>query len=513
VLLVGTWRGHPGAYRTIEAATAAAKPGDWILIGPGDYHASPDAQDGVRLSTSNIHLRGMDRNRVIIDGDRPGAASPCSPGARWQNLGLDGQGRDGVVVTDASQVSVENLTICDFVGDGRGVQLSFDGGPTTGPSNLAAFRAAYVTTTATAVSDHLNRLAQYGVYVSHPGGHGQITQSFASNMANSAFHVGACSDCNTVFDDVIATHSVIAFTAIDAGGRLTIEHSTFQDNTSGIDLSSEEDESSPPPQDGTCPAGRIGPQAISPHSCTIIEHNMVHANNNPDVPGGFTQGGILRFIGAGILIAGGRNDSILNNAVTGQGAYGVVITAYPSQGRPTNPTARCQGGVNVISNQLCVFNAFGNVVANNTLTANGTFGNPTNSDLAEAALLQTPGNCFTGNTGTTSQGPSSTPAGLQRPAQQCGLASGGAIFGLLGAEVACATGALGPCTDGTTRSAVAPLNFLATPLHASTSALTDPALATASANYPSYRAPTAPLPPSQPTMPDPCSGVPTNPWC
>src|ERR1700691_1659792 len=38
VLLVGTYHGKSGAFKTIQAAVNAAKPGDWILVAPGDYH-------------------------------------------------------------------------------------------------------------------------------------------------------------------------------------------------------------------------------------------------------------------------------------------------------------------------------------------------------------------------------------------------------------------------------------------------------------------------------------------
>ena len=43
VLLVGTYNGHAGAYSTIQSAVDAARPGDWVLIAPGDYH---DARGG-----------------------------------------------------------------------------------------------------------------------------------------------------------------------------------------------------------------------------------------------------------------------------------------------------------------------------------------------------------------------------------------------------------------------------------------------------------------------------------
>ena len=42
VLLVGTFAGHGGTYRTIQSAVNAAKTGDWILVAPGDYHESAD---------------------------------------------------------------------------------------------------------------------------------------------------------------------------------------------------------------------------------------------------------------------------------------------------------------------------------------------------------------------------------------------------------------------------------------------------------------------------------------
>jgi pectin methylesterase-like acyl-CoA thioesterase len=85
VLLVGTWHGHTGQFRSIQAAVNAARPGDWILVVPGDYHESPTAAVGVRITTPNLHLVGLDRNTVVVDGDRPGAPSACDPTPRWQN--------------------------------------------------------------------------------------------------------------------------------------------------------------------------------------------------------------------------------------------------------------------------------------------------------------------------------------------------------------------------------------------------------------------------------------------
>jgi pectin methylesterase-like acyl-CoA thioesterase len=80
VLLVGSYHGIAGQYSSIQAAIDAASPGDWILIGPGDYKTSssqapPGVSDhpaGVLITKANLHLRGMNRNAVIVDGTSPG---------------------------------------------------------------------------------------------------------------------------------------------------------------------------------------------------------------------------------------------------------------------------------------------------------------------------------------------------------------------------------------------------------------------------------------------------------
>ena len=96
VLRVGTYHGIAGQYTTIQAAVKAAKPGDWILVGPGDYKTAPSAihapkgfpdfPAGVLITKAHLHLRGMNRNSVIVDGTKPGSAV-CSRKASAQNYG------------------------------------------------------------------------------------------------------------------------------------------------------------------------------------------------------------------------------------------------------------------------------------------------------------------------------------------------------------------------------------------------------------------------------------------
>src|ERR1039458_4408015 len=121
VLLVGTFNGHAGQYSTIQSAVNAEQPGDWILVAPGDYHETADEQQpptnaahgefgGVLITKSNLHLRGMNRATVIVDGTKAGAAS-CSANPADQNFGPmaggKADGRNGIVVWKADNVSIE----------------------------------------------------------------------------------------------------------------------------------------------------------------------------------------------------------------------------------------------------------------------------------------------------------------------------------------------------------------------------------------------------------------------
>lgn len=100
VLRVASFHGVAGTYRSIQAAVDAAQPGDWILVGPGDYHEDDDLADpptaaqaalgdygGVLIRTPGLHIRGMNRNRVIVDGTKASAPRACDPQTQYQQLG------------------------------------------------------------------------------------------------------------------------------------------------------------------------------------------------------------------------------------------------------------------------------------------------------------------------------------------------------------------------------------------------------------------------------------------
>src|SRR5262249_61186109 len=112
---------------------------------------------GVLIRTPNLHLRGMDRNQVIVDGTKPGSA-PCDGSPAAQDLGppdAGGQpiGRNGVEVFEVSGVRIENLTTCNFLTGtgGGGNQIWFNGGAGTGPGEKGSKHGALPVGTAPAV--------------------------------------------------------------------------------------------------------------------------------------------------------------------------------------------------------------------------------------------------------------------------------------------------------------------------------------------------------------------------
>ena len=89
-------------------------------------HASPHfdhAMGAVEITTPDLHLRGMDRNKVVIDGTKPGSPQ-CSSAPADQDFGVTdpnghAAGRNGVLVWKADRVWVENLTACNFLNGAR----------------------------------------------------------------------------------------------------------------------------------------------------------------------------------------------------------------------------------------------------------------------------------------------------------------------------------------------------------------------------------------------------------
>jgi hypothetical protein len=487
VLRVGSYNGIPGQYSSIQAAVDAAQPGDTILVGPGDYKTTgssspPGAEDtpaAVLITTPEITLRGMNRGSVVVDGTDAGPA--CSSAAGDQNLGQGGSGLNGIMVWKANNVAVQNLTACNFLaGSGNaGNEIWWNGGDGGGQIGGWGFDGDYLTATSTYFADE-SSAAGYGIFSSNWSG-GTWDQTYVSNFNDSGYYIGACQQvCDQTLNHGWSEYNALGYSGTNSGGQLVIENSQFDNNEDGFDTNSQNNDDWPSPQDGACPNGGTSPITHT-HSCWVFMNNFVHDNNNPNVPSaGAAAAGPT---GTGMSVSGGRDDTIMNNTFANNGAWGVIFVPYPDTETPPSDATACSGGVSAPGN-VCNYDDWGNALIGNRFTNNGFFGNDTNGDFAESTT--TPGhpiNCYGANadTGGTL---TSSPSGLQQTNANCGqIAVVPDANSSFVAQVNCDAMFFGNvCPPG--------------------------------ASYPRRTSVIMhPLPSGLPSMPDPCSGVPANPWC
>jgi hypothetical protein len=423
VLRVGSYHGVAGQYTTIQAAVDAAKPGDWVLVGPGDYKTKPSAirtpkgghnfPAGVLITTRGIHIRGMNRSTVVVDGTKPGSAV-CSSKGSAQNFGLSGgstasgyaryakatpaSGVNGLMVFKADNVSIENLTACNFLGGSRdsGNEIWWNGGADTGKVGGHGFSGAYLTTTSTYLKNQSasgeESAAQYGVFSSNWSG-GTWDNIYGSNFNDSGFYIGACRQvCDQTLNHGWAEYNALGYSGTNSGGRMLIENSQFDNNEDGFDTNSQNADE-PAPQNGACPKG-VKPPVKGAPTCWVFYRNYVHDNNNPNVPAaGSAAAGP---VGTGMSVSGARNDTIMDNRFVNNNAWGVIFVPYLDSGGP------CTGGtLNALGKGSCLFDEWGDALVGNTFTHNGAYGHDTNGDWEEVNFEGGhPTSCYSANTNT-----------------------------------------------------------------------------------------------------------------
>jgi hypothetical protein len=214
----------------------------------------------------------------------------------------------------------------------------------------------------------------------------------------------------------------------------------------------------------------------------VFIHNYVHDNNNPDVPESASGAGSAP-VGTGISFDGGRDDAVIGNRIERNGAWGLILTPFPDTESPP-PADNCRGGVYAgpLTN-ACLYDDWGIEVADNHFAGNGFLHNQTNGDIAEITETAGPTNCYHGNTdagGTLTTSPSE----LQQSKPAC---------------------------DGHT-ALPDPNPLFTNEVLCDTQLLSTPCIPRS--DYPRRdRVIMHPLPTNLATMPNPCAGVPPNPWC
>lgn len=526
VLYVGSLPGittpASSTFSTIQAAVDASTPGDWILIAPGDYHEVGDTgvdvpspsdladgwYGGVDISTPHIHLRGMNRNSVIVDGTQATASSPCSSAPADQNS-LNGDGRNGILVWKASGVSIDNLTVCNFIaGSGNaGNEIWWNGGAGSATIGLRGYSGSYLTATSTyfAGSDPSNpsvcgTSALYGIFSSDSTGPSSLSQLYANNFSDSGIYVGACKRaCQVTIDQAWVENNALGYSGTNSGGQVVVQDSTFDNNKDGFDTNTALTGDPPPPQDGRCWTSTVGGSGAN--GCWVFRNNLVEDNNNPNVPIAGTAG--LGPTGTGMTISGGRYDTITGNRFLDNGAWGIAFLPYPD-GNTTSDGKTCAGtkGIGVASLGLtgvaCLYDPWGGTLEDNKFSGNGYFGNPSNADYANLLVSgNEPVNCFPGNTEwdptfSHQLGDATSANALDGYPEQTPSTCGSRTP---------KSGLLGVNTDPT----------LLLQVECDTGVLSGSVCS--SAHYPQATAVVMHPLPTLPSMPNPCVGPPSNLWC
>jgi hypothetical protein len=504
VLRVGKYHGIKGQYKTIQAAVKAAKPGDWILVGPGDYkthsstmpatgHPADSFPTAVLISKPRLRLRGMNRNKVIVDGTKSGPA--CSKAKADQNFGPKVKGGpgglNGIMIWKADKVWVQNLTACNFLGGNgaAGNEIWWNGGADSGGAAKVSiggwgYQGSYLTATSTFIdgngtsdqSEH--SAAQYGIFSSNWNG-GTWNHTYASNFNDSGYYIGACGQqCNQTVNDAWAEFNALGYSGSNSGGVLIVKNSEFDKNKDGFSTNSQNGDN-PPPQNGACPKGKE-PTVKGAVGCWVFMHNYVHDNNLVNLP--FAGSAGEGPVGTGMSVSGGRNDTVIDNRFSNNKAWGVIFVPFPDSGPP------CTGGTpdsTFLGPGSCLYDDWGDAIINNKFTHNGGYGNPTNGDFDHLNFESHPSSCFRANI---------DPAGLSADAKKL--------------EQKYPT-----CTTGNVN---ADLNVPFLDEVLCDTQVSDPPFGCQPGDHYPRRTKVVmhPLPTRKlKTMPNPCQGVPANPWC
>lgn len=219
----------------------------------------------VEVISDHIVIRGMDRNTVILDGE----------------FTLS----NGIRVVGADGVAIENMTAMNYQRNGflwTGVE---------------GYRGSYLSAW---------RNGDYGIYAFDAIG-GLFEHSYAAGSTDAGFYIGQCFPCDAVVNDVVSEYNALGYSGTNAGGNLSVINSTFRFNRMGI-----------VPNSGTY-------EMCYPQRDTVIMGNRVYSNNQPDTA---AFNWAVLFMGSGIFVSGGIQDTIRNNRVWDHDLFGLALVPY-----------------------------------------------------------------------------------------------------------------------------------------------------------------------------------------
>jgi hypothetical protein len=328
----GAIRTTPITDMTATATQAAAVPPGRLIRVPEDIATPRAAIDAAQPGDVILLAAGSYDGGLIVP---PEKHDITIRGADEARVVFDGKGFSLTAIEiNADDVTLENLSAHDF--DGNGFYWE----------KVAGFTGRYL---------RVWNVNLYGIYATQSKG-GVVEHSLVSGAADAGFYIGECQPCDTTVRNVEARLSAIGYSGTNTGAGMQLLDSTWDRNGTGIMPNSYEDQALEPPESGSQIAG-----------------NIVRDSGTVPVPAHTPLAG---FIGMGIGIAGGNDNMITGNSISGSASYGIAL--FPTL-QPSRTVIAPKG------NQVK-----GNMVAGSA-----------KADLAVSTGVGT-GNCFADNRFTTS---------------------------------------------------------------------------------------------------------------
>jgi len=381
--------GNTYYYKTIQEAVNEATSGDWVLIEPGTYHEKPVHYEnpkrlaGVEVTSaqSGIWIRGMDRNKVIVDGQK--------------------EAGNGIEIYKANNVWVENLTVKNYdqseeCGDEAcGNDIWWNGGSESGKIGAEGWYGSYLTAYDTGL------LGGYGIFTNNEI-NGSWNNIYASGFNDSGMYLGACQNCKARISNATMENNALGYSGSNAGGSLVIEKSNFINNSAGIVPNSENPGDGPPPQDGECGRENVEHPSPTPEikstkipRCTIIRYNVIANNNNLSAPAvGRGPEGIW---GTGLVLPGDYADLVEQNVIYGNVNNGIVGLEYPNPFPPGPETIFFQLAGNKISGNLLLHNGYNPTYKGNQFAGDVTLTGGYSQLFGSPEPSQSVNNCVSSN--------------------------------------------------------------------------------------------------------------------
>jgi hypothetical protein len=408
----------------------------------------------VESAQSGIWIRGMNRNTVIIDGRH--------------EIG------NGIEIRKANNVWVENLTVRNFEfgpscpDEECGNDIWWNGGSGSAKIGAHGWFGSYLTAYDTGLH------GGYGIFTGNEEG-GSFDNIYASGFADSGFYIGACRECDARVSNAVMENNALGYSGSNSSGRLVIENSVFSHNLVGIAPNSENPGDPPPPLDGACDSFKnTSPtptfESTKIKRCEMLRNNRVEENNNLSVPVNASSG--IAPWGVGIELPGDYAVLTEGNLISGNPNDGVLGFEYPNPFPPEAKTIYFQLSANQISNNTFLGNGYnpglgGSAFAGDLALLSGY------AELFGGPKSQSTNNCTAGNSFTDPTFP---------------------------ANVEGAWGCQNKTTPNPGGGEPAAFYLLLLKAEAEVIREISPPVG-------------QPAPPSQPSMPNPCEGVPKNPLC